>query len=243
MKLKTYYNNPLITQCVDKYGARQYLQEKKLDHLLQQLLAGPYTDPEALCETWDKLPEQFVVKCNHGSGYNILVKEKSSADLTEVVGKLSKWMKQDYWKLFCELQYKYIPKKIIVEEYLGDKIQTYKFYCFHGKPEALYVIQDGPNGEEDHYNDYFDMDWNWIPVTERNFLHRDKVEKPDNLDEMIEIAKALSKDFPFVRVDLYNIDGKIYFSELTFIPFGGYIQLNPPTILEEWGKLLHEDSD
>ena len=148
-------------------------------------------------------------------------------------------MREDFWKIYCEPQYKDIERRIIVEEYLGNDIQTYKFYCFNGKPMVLYISSNGENGEKDLYLDYYDMEWNWLPISLEGHEHaKAKTMKPKNFEKMIDVAENLSLDFPFVRVDLYNLDGRIYFSELTFIPTGGNMKLSPKSVLEEWGSWL-----
>ena len=238
LKLRRYYHNPLITQCVDKYRIREYMQAKGREELLPGLYAvcdRPQDIP------WDSLPERFVIKCNHGSAYNILCRDKAALDRSDACARLKKWLKEDYWKRFAEVQYRDVKKKIIVEEYLGDDINTYKFYCFNGVPRVLYISSNGENGEYDKYYDYFDMDWKHIDLRlhghENRPDHAD-IPKPASFEEMKKLAEEFSADFPFVRVDLYNIDGKIYISELTFIPTGGIMVLDPPSTDYDWGKWL-----
>lgn len=238
LKLHTYYENPVITQCVDKYRVRDYLKGKEYEYLLPGFLGG-YMAAEEVREDWPKFPEQFVIKCNHGCGYNILVTNKKELDLNQIIKQLIIWMREDFWKIYCEPQYKDIERRIIVEEYLGNDIQTYKFYCFNGKPMVLYISSNGENGEKDLYLDYYDMEWNWLPISLEGHEHaKAKTMKPKNFEKMIDVAENLSLDFPFVRVDLYNLDGRIYFSELTFIPTGGNMKLSPKSVLKEWGSWL-----
>lgn len=163
--MKTYYNNPIITQCVDKLCVKGYLIEKGYADILPKFIGGGYKVAEELREHWSEYPKSFVIKCNHGCGYNILVKDKNTVDVDGIVKTVDSWLKEDFWKIYCEPQYKFIPKRILVEEYLADDIQTYKFYCFHGKPEVVYVSSNGKHGEKDLYLDYFDMEWNWLPIT------------------------------------------------------------------------------
>ena len=180
-----------------------------------------------------------MIKCNHGCGYNILVSDKKKVDVNNVVTTVGRWLKEDYWKIYCEPQYKDVPKCFIVEEFLAEDIKTYKFYCFNGKPEVCYISTNGENGEKDLYLDYFDMDWNWLPISLVGHEHKkQKPEKPIAFKKMKEIAEQLSKEFPFVRVDLYDVEGKVYFSELTFIPTGGSMKLTPTSVLGEWGEKL-----
>mgnify|MGYP002732100469 FL=1 len=238
LKLKTYYNNSTVTRCVDKYKVRDYIKEQGLSELLPNFI-GAGSDAEEIREHWDEYPNQFVIKCNHGCGYNILVSDKRKFDVNDVVATISNWLREDYWKIYCEPQYKDVPKRFIIEEYLADDIKTYKFYCFNGSPEVCYISTNGENGEKDLYLDYFDMDWNWLPITLEGHEHdKQKIEKPIGFEKMKKLAAQLSKDFPFVRVDLYDVEGKVYFSELTFIPTGGNMKLTPASVLNEWGNKL-----
>lgn len=238
LKLNTYCHNTTVTKCVDKYKVRDYINEHGLGHLLPDLI-GTGTRAEEIRNHWDEYPDKFVLKCNHGCGYNILVTDKKQFDLNTVIEQVDKWLHEDFWKIYCELQYRDVPKRFIVEEYLGDDINTYKFYCFNGNPEVCYVSRNGENGEKDLYLDYFDMDWNWLPISLGGHEHdKELIKKPTSFEEMKELAKQLSADFPFVRVDLYDVDGKVYFSELTFIPTGGNMKLTPKSILSEWGDKL-----
>lgn len=238
LKLNTYYNNPIITMCVDKYRIREYLIQKKLTNLLPELY-GVYRSPEEIL--FDELPQSFVIKCNHGCGFNILCSDKSRLDIENSRRLLQKWMKHDYWKEYGEIQYKFVEKRIIIEEFLGNEISTYKFYCFNGEPKALYISSSDENGKQDFYIDYFDMDWNHMDVQLLGHEHHpdyESIAKPDNFEELKRVAHELSKEFPFVRVDLYDVHGKIYISELTFVPTGGFMRLAPEGTVEEWGNWL-----
>jgi len=236
LKLNTYYNNDIVTMCVDKYRIREYLKEKHMEEILPQLYGVYRSEKEII---WDELPQSFVIKCNHGCGYNILCGDKDQLDVEESKNLLRSWMRENYWKEFAEVQYKFVEKRIIAEEYLGEDIQTYKFYCFNGVPKVLYVSENGENGEKDKYLNYYSMDWEPLPYCLAGHVRKEQPhKKPDNLDELIEYAKRLSADFPFVRVDLYSVDSKVYISELTFIPTGGYMHLTPEGTDIEWGKWL-----
>ena len=234
-----YLDNNVITECVDKYRVRNYIVNSKIDILLPRLY-GAYDNIDDI--EWGELPNQFVIKCNHGSGMNIICLDKSEININSVNERLYKWMNCDFWKIFGELQYKNVKKKIIIEELLAENILTYKFYCFNGKIKISYVSLNGENGEKEKYLDYFDEKWNRLDITLGNHEHYPwKIEKPKNYEKMCELARNLSSDFPFVRVDLYNLDGKIYFSELTFIPTGGMMKLKPKSVLMEWGNWLDLD--
>lgn len=232
LKVTEYYNNPVVTKCIDKYSIREYLKEKGLEELCPKLY-GVYEKADEI--DWNGLPNQFAVKCNHACGTNIIVDDKSKLDFEAAKKQLDKWMKMDYWRE-GEIQYKYIKKKIIIEEYLGagEELKTYKFFCFNGEPKVLYISLD-----EDRFIDYYDMDFNKLPYSLPEHEHYPKtISKPENFDKMIEISKKLSNDFPFVRVDLYDSNGKIYISELTFVPTGGFMKIDPPNTLVEWGNWL-----
>lgn len=232
LKIYRYYNNDTVTKCVDKYRIREYLEEKGLSRLAPKLY-GVYDRPEDI--EWEKFPSQYAVKCNHASGTNIIVSDSSKINIEESVKKLKKWLKIDLWKE-GELQYKYVKKKIVVEEFLGggEELETYKFYCFNGVPKVLYLSMD-----EDKYLSFYDMDYNRLPIEKLEHLpivgHD---EKPKHWEEMIEISKKLSEDFPFVRVDLYDTPEKVYISELTFVPTGGNMKLDNNERLKEWGSWI-----
>lgn len=236
LKVGEYYNNEVVTRGCDKVTVKSYIEEKNIDCLCAETY-GVYTDPKDI--EWDKLPQKFVIKCNHGCGYNIICEDKDTLDKEEVARKLKLWMSETYWTKFAEPQYKYIERKILIEEHLGSDIHTYKFYCFNGEPKIMYISSNGENGEYDKYYDYYDMDYNWQNVTLRGHEHKPEPnEKPANWEELKKTAKELAADFKFVRVDLYSIDQKIYLSELTFVPTGGYMHLLPAEVEKEWGDWL-----
>jgi hypothetical protein len=236
LKLNTYYNNPIITQCVDKYKVKEYLKNKGFDDLVVELY-GVYDNAKDII--WDILPEKFVIKCNHGCGYNILCENKDKLDIKNVEKQLNNWLKEDYWTLYAEPQYKYIDKKIIIEQYLGDNINTYKFYCFNGKPKILYISSRGDNIEFDKYIDYFNMDFIHLNIQLEGHEHfPGEILCPSLFSSMKKYASKLSEGFPFVRIDLYEIEGKIFLSEFTFIPTGGYMHLSPDGTDSEWGNWL-----
>ncbi|MDK0933367.1 ATP-grasp fold amidoligase family protein [Clostridium perfringens] len=236
LKFNNYYNNEIITQCVDKYKVREYLKKLELESLCPNLY-GVYDNGNEI--DWSDLPNKFVIKCNHGSGMNIICLDKSKLNIKSATKQLNKWIKTDFWKVYGEVQYKNVNKKIIIEELLDENILTYKFYCFNGKVKTCYVSLNGENGEKEKYIDYFDKNWNRLNITLGGHEHYPgEIKKPKNYEEMIKLSEVLSKQFPFVRVDLYNLNEKIYFSELTFVPTGGMMKLYPEDIKQEWGEWL-----
>ncbi len=238
LKLTEYYNNEEVTACVDKYLVHEWLQKQNMGNIATNIIAGPYDNPSQI--EWDKLPNSFVVKCNHSCGTNIIVENKNNLEIKTAEKQLSKWMKTDLWKE-GEVQYKFIKKKIFVEEYLGggQELQDYRFFCFHGKARFLYV-----SSEENTYVDYFDMEYNKLPYDQEGHPHNpSEIIMPSNINEMREIAEKLAQHFPFVRVDLYNIKGRIVLSEMTFVPTGGNMKITPPGVLKEWGEWINLDED
>ena len=227
LKLNTYFNNPLITKCVDKFRVREYLKEKKCSELLNQLIdVWDYVGDI----NWEQLPDKFVIKCNHGCGYNIICSEKNKFDIDDAQRKLLKWMKEDFWKIFAEVNYKYVEKKIICEAYLSDgygkSLRDYKFFCINGKPEVMEVCMNRQenSGHPDEF--FFDMNFNYLPPQKNNSSlvldNKNLPEKPYSFEQMKSYASILSEDFPFVRVDFYEVDKKPIFSELTFTSAGGF---------------------
>lgn len=217
--LKLYGNLEKYGDCVDKYKVREYIKNKIGNEYLIPLL-GVYNKAEDI--KYDELPNKFVLKINNGSAMNIIVKDKTKLDISKTNKKLNKWLKNDYSKIKKEYQYKNVKRKIICEKYISDKkdrLVDYKFFCFDGEP--LFCKAD-IDRFTDHRANFYDMNWNQIKMTEGNFKeYNGVINKPDNFEKMIELSKKLSEDFQFIRVDLYDVDGKIYFGELTFTPASG----------------------
>lgn len=216
-----------MSQCADKYEVREYIISKNLGNILVNLYAV-YDNPYQII--LDDLPEKFVIKTTNGSGTNIFCRDKKLVDLKKIKDELRVWLKRDNYAFGREWSYKGIRPRIIIEEYLEDRdnifegINDYKFICFNGKPR--YVVLD-VNRYFGHKRNIYDIDWNYIEVATDHGNFGDVVPKPDGYEEMVKIANVLSKDFPSVRVDLYYVNKKVYFGELTFYPWTGYIQFDP----------------
>lgn len=193
---------------------------------------------------WDLLPDQFVLKCNHDSGGLVICRDKSKLDKGAARKKIMKCLKTNYFWHGREWVYKNIKPQILAETYMEDsgsgQLNDYKFYCFNGRVKCLYVS----TGLENHNTariGFYDLNFEKMPFCRTDYLtfeHDPK--KPDNFEEMIQIAERLSAGFPFLRVDLYEINGKVYFSELTFIPCSGWMTIEPEKwdyIMGEWLKL------
>jgi len=225
-KLK--YRDPLMIQCADKYGVREYVKSKGLEKILIPLY-GVYKNAEDI--NFDTLPNKFVLKTTNGSHTNIFCEDKSKFNRNEAVEKLNTWLKSKRIKAGREWAYYNIEPKIICEAYLekdrtGD-LPDYKFYCFNGEVFCLYVCSER-NINGDTKISIFDRDFNKMPVKRKNIDEVSlNIRKPENFETMIRYAEILSSDFPHVRVDLYNKDGFIYFGELTFYSASGYIEFEP----------------
>ena len=219
LKLHDYAKDPLVCRCADKYRVREYVEESGCGALLNRLY-GAWDRAEDI--PWDTLPDSFVLKCNHGCGYNILCPDKSRLDVQQAKALLTKWMKEDFWRRHAEMQYRDIPRKIICEAYLGDGAPPvdYKVYCFHGKASYILACIERDAGKPKFY--FFDHHWQLCPITKdgKQAPAGLPVEKPAHLDQMLRYAEILSRPFPFVRVDFYHVQDRVVFGELTFTPSG-----------------------
>ena len=235
LKLNYYARNPLVVQCADKYAVRNYIEECGYGYMLTNLL-GVWECAEDI--DWDSLPDKFVLKCTHGCAYNILCNDKKNFDKKAATKQLNSWLKENFAAFNVELHYEKIkPRKIICEEYLGDVIVDYKFFCFNGEPKFFYVSSDLVHDRQAEMG-FFNMDGSKMSLIRDDYKDIGNIKLPSSFSEMVEISKRLSKDFPFVRVDFFLID-KIYkFAELTFTPGACMIPLNPKKYDVEWGKML-----
>ena len=239
--MKLYDHNPLYVTMVDKWKAKEYVS--KLLGTDSSIIPTIAVYESVNDIKWDELPEQFVVKCNHNSGVVLICRNKDEFDIENAKIKLSKCLEQDYSQRFGEWAYKKVPRRIIVEKYMYDESQPvlvdYKFYCFNGKPEFLYVSA----GMEDYDTAklvFLTKDWKQAPFHRPDHKEFETLPpKPGKYEEMLLIAEKLSAGFPFLRVDLYEINNQVYFSELTLMPCAGYMKFIPAKYDEEVGKLLH----
>jgi len=219
--LNRHWQPQIKADCTDKIKVRDYVKSKGLEHLLVPMI-GIWSTPEEI--NFDSLPNQFVLKCNHGCGCNIICKDKSKLDILETRHKLSEWLKIDYSKLFNEKHYSKIHPKILCEEYLPTldgqiSIVDYKIHCFNGEPQFFLICSDRNRDKNTLTLSSYTLDWK-----RENYLvgESDKMNyilpKPKLLNNMIEYSRILAKHFVYVRVDFYEIEEKLYFGELTFTP-------------------------
>jgi len=236
--LKLYGDTPLMTMLADKYRARFWVEEKIGPKYLIPLLGAWKSFDEI---EFESLPEKFVLKCNHGCGWNAIIRDKDNINKEELKRNFDKWMKLNYafLKGGFELQYRDISPCIIAEEYLendAEELFDYKFWCFQGKVEFIMFLSE--RNSHLRMNNY-DREWNLLPFT-YNYPNSEKqIEKPDNLDEMISLAEQLAEGFPFVRVDFYRLNnGEIKFGEMTFTPASGICGWSSEEINEKLGNLI-----
>lgn len=235
LKLYYYPEDTLAVNMTDKYRVRKVLEEKGLGNLLPELL---YVTEDPKDIPWEKLPDKFVIKCNHGCAYNIICENKNEINIQEASKKLKKWMKEDFGLFNIEPHYSKIERKIIVEEYLGAALIDYKLFCFNGEPKFLYVSKDLAHDSTAQMS-YFDMNWNKIPLIRDDYAELEDARKPECFNLIVDYARRLSEPFPFVRVDFYVINGKPVFSEMTFDPSAGMMPVNPRHYDKDWGDLLN----
>lgn len=234
--LKLHDRNPLYTQLVDKYKVREYVSETIGEEYLVPLY-GVWDDFEEI--DFSKLPNTFVLKTNHDSSGAIICKDKAEFDIKSARKKINHSLKRNYFYAGREWPYKNVKPKIICEKYLEDNsklgLKDYKFFCFDGIPEVMFIAT-GP--ESDRRIDFYDLDFNPLSVKQAYEKSSVKIEKPEKFEEMIDLSKKLSKNIPHVRVDFYEIEGKIYFGELTLYHFSGMQKYEPEFFDYELGKFL-----
>lgn len=230
---KLHYFNPLMVKCVDKILVDEYIRECGFEEILTKKIKIWDTPEEVDIET---LPKEFVIKTNHDSGGVYICRDKSKFDKSQL-----ERIKKSFYKEFSnsarEWPYTYVEKKVFAEELIqtsnGHAPIDYKFFCFNGEPSFLYV---GSERDVDVKFDFFDIDWNWFNVRQGHLNAKIVPSKPDNYEKMLDICRIISKPFPHVRVDLYNIDGNIRFGELTFFHFGGLVPFEPDSFDASFGK-------
>jgi len=240
--LKLYNKNPFYTSLVDKYAVKDFVAKTIGDEYVIPTLGVWDTFDDI---DFSKLPNQFVLKTTHGGGNLgvVICKNKTIFDIVKAKRILNKSLSADSFKLTKEWPYKNVKRRIIAESFISDgsenyDLMDYKFFCFDGVVKILYVAS-GRQKREEPYFDFYDDNFNHLDVRQAHPNSPHRIEKPNNFDKMKELASSLSKGFPFIRVDLYNVNGKIYFGELTFFHMGGIVPFKPDTIDEEWGNLIN----
>lgn len=219
LKLKNYNYSELVGKCSDKVQVREYIKQKGLSHILNDVI-GIYNDASEII--WDQLPNRFVIKWNFGATMNLICNDKDKLDIEATCKQLNKWKKNKYWLPYSEMQYKRIPKKIIIEKFLMEEenksLTDYKVYCFNGEPLAILVMHDRGGVMK---TEFFDTSWNKLENTLKYVEPKEPTKKPSCLEKLLEVSRSLSAPFPFVRCDYYIVKGRVIFGEMTFTPAGG----------------------
>ena len=234
--LKLYNRQPLYTELADKYRVRNYVAKTIGKQYLNDLF-GVYDHPDEI--EWETLPEQFVLKANHGCQFNIICQDKNSLCINSTKNTLHNWLNEDFYARGREYQYKNIPRKIICEKFLkGDLdfgLMDYKVLCFNGEPRFIQVVAD----RFKHFSEIY-FDTNWVPQVFPQFKPRLELEipRPAKLDEILMNSKILSAGIPFCRLDHYYFDKKVIFGEFTFFPASGFIRIRPPEYEEILGDMI-----
>lgn len=228
--LKMHDHRPEYTIMVDKCAAKQLVAERVGSQYVIPTL-GVWNDPDDI--DFDMLPEQFVLKCTHDSGGLVICKDKSKLDLDTVRKKLRKCLKRDYYSVHREWPYKNVQRRIIAETYMEDavdaELRDYKFFTFGGKPKVLYIAQGRGKGEPT-VADFYDMEFQHLPFTIDHDVAPKPPHPPENFALMQQLAEKLSAGTPQLRVDFYEVNGKVYFGEMTFFHCSGFAAFHP----EEW---------
>lgn len=232
--LKLYNRKPEHVTMVDKYEAKKYVESIVGSSFIIPTI-GVWDDPDEI--DWESLPQRFVLKVTHDSGGLVICKAKAKFDIAKAKEKLRKALNHDYFMTYREWPYKNVPRRIIAEEYIEDshgELNDYKIFCFNGEPK---FVQVDYGRHSKHGRNIYDMDWKFMKFMNNIHYPYDEghvIEKPVNFEKMVELAKRLSSGEPHLRVDFYNLDGKIYFGELTFFHGSGLVTFRP----KEWDRKI-----
>ena len=231
--LKLHDKNPIYTRIVDKFEAKEYVKDIIGDQYIIPTL-GVWDNFDDI--DFDELPQQFVLKCTHDSEGLVIVKDKDKLDKEMAKNKIESALKQNFFYIVREWPYKNVKPRIIAEKYMEDHIdgelRDYKFFCFDGEPKAMFVASD--RASDNVKFDYFDLNFNHLDIKQKYPHAEQPLRKPVTFEKMIELSKVLSKGFPHVRVDFYEVDGQLYFGELTFYHFSGFMPFEP----NKWDKIF-----
>lgn len=237
--LKIYYRRQEFATMVDKFAVKKYVADRIGEQYIIPTI-GVWERFEDI--DFDKLPNQFVLKCTHDSGGLAICRDKTKFDIETARRKINRSLKRNYYYYGREWPYKYVTPRIIAEKYMEDsessELKDYKFFCFNGRVRFLY-LSEGLENHDTARISYVSLDWKPMPFSRRDYKPFDQLPpKPDNLEAMVKIAEELSAGIPHVRVDFYNVNGQILFGELTFYSGSGFTKFNPASADFEIGKLL-----
>ena len=233
--LKLYDRQEKYTKMVDKYEAKKYVSNIIGEEYIIPTI-GIYENFDEI--NFDELPNKFVMKCTHDSGGIVICRDKKNFDINIAKKKINKCLKTNYYYPGREWPYKNVKPRIIIEKYMEEKnftqLNDYKFMCFDGKVKCCFVCSERDNKNEGLAVTFFDENWEKMPFIRHYRNSSKKIDKPKKFDLMVKLAEKLSKTIPFVRVDFYEIDGKVYFGDLTFYPGSGFEEFKP----DEWDEKI-----
>lgn len=234
-----------MAECTDKWKVRDYVAQKGLSHILIPVYGQPITDAGSI--PFDQYPDAFVLKATHGCKMNYICQDKADLNKHECSRVVAEWLNTIYGTYSVEPHYQLISPRAYCEKLMGkgEPLVDYKIFCLNGRPDFILVCGereiDEKKGESRVSLQIYDTDWNMLPVVkgfQGHYAKKKPVKKPELLDQMLEIAGCLSSEFDFVRVDLYEIDGRVYFGELTFTPAAGVMPAYEEQFLLEKGREL-----
>jgi len=239
--LKLYNRNPILSKLADKYKVRDFVAKKVGSDILIPLI-GVYDSFDDI--DFDKLPDKFILKCNHASGWNFVCEDKGRLDYKKMKKLFDFWLKTNYYYHGRSWEYKNIKPKIVCEKFLSQEgtfgLDDYKFHCFNGRPVYIQYIKNRLKGRTKET--YYNTKWKFQPFNMTNCRNTKLVDRPKNLKKMLDISKKLSKGLPYARIDLYNLDGRIYFGEVTLCPANGMDNFDPPKYEKIFGDMIDINS-
>ena len=237
--LKLHDRKDIYTTMVDKYEVKKYISNIIGEEYIIPTI-GIYDKFDDI--EFDKLPNQFVMKCTHDSGGLVICKDKNNFNIKKAKKIICKSLKENYYYQGREWPYKNVKPRIIIEEYMEDmqlhELRDYKFFCFNGKVQLMFVASNR-QGNGETYFDFFDMNYNHLDIINGHPNANLPPEKPKKFSKMLKMAEKLSKSIPHVRIDFYEVNGKIFFGEFTFYHWSGFVPFKP----EEWDKKIGDMID
>ena len=234
--IKLYDKDPNMPICADKFAVRQYVKNRGCEEILNDLIWEGF-DP--LDIPFESLPNQFVIKVTHGSGFNIICTDKKKLSIPKTLRKLNNWLKAEFIPAYGEWFYGQIKPRIIIERFLSDEDgavpSDYKVMCFHGQPKFIVVDTDR---FINHKRNIYDVHWNLLEGYKMGFPNDIQLEKPKQLKLLLEYSRKLSSEFKHARIDLFVVDDRVYFGEITFTNGAGFDKITPHSFDVEMGDLI-----
>ncbi len=238
LKINNYNQNPIVWQCADKYLVREYAKSHQVSEINLPTLLGVYHNANEI--NFDNLPKKFALKCSHGCGFNIICQDKTKLNLNQAKKQLNKWLKTTFGYSSAETHYTHIKPVILAESFIESSKDAwpydYKIYCFNGIPKVVLVTSERETG---HLKlNWYNLNWQELDYGHPENRNQKPIKKPNNFKKMLDIAKLVSKDFPFVRVDFYEYKNRVIMGEMTFTPAANIATYYNDKGLRELGDML-----